>query len=97
MHLDFAAATADFERKRADGMHPGAIVNAWRVSPPTPESIDAADSERAYTPAWFARMQREHPGLYRLGSDDSDLDGNDQADELDDGQADELDDDQEDR
>jgi hypothetical protein len=36
-------------------------------------------------------MQREHPGLYRLGSDDSDLDGDDQADELDDDQADEDD------
>jgi hypothetical protein len=82
MHLDFAAATADFERKRADGMHPGAIVNAWRVSPPTPGAI-AAIEPKPYTSEWFAWIRVHKPEiaqLYRLGSDEDGLD-DDQADD----------------
>jgi hypothetical protein len=80
MHLPFDVATADFERKRAAGMHPGKIVKTWRVAPPT-EAMLASIEPPSYTPAWFDWMEKKHPGLYRRGSDDEYEDDDDQADE----------------
>ena len=71
--LDFVAARDDFERLRASGANPGAIVKIWRVSPPTPEAA-AAIEPTAYTPEWFAWIKVHRPEFasrYRLSSDDA--------------------------
>jgi hypothetical protein len=73
-------------------MHPGAIINSWRISPPTPEAA-AAIEPPCYTPEWFAWVRVHKPEiaqLYMLGSDEDGL-YDDQADDQGDDQADEDD------
>jgi hypothetical protein len=60
--LDFVAARDNFERLTAAGAKPGAIVKMWRESPPQPAVAGEESS--------WARYAREHPHLYKLGSDD---------------------------
>ncbi|MEI7646477.1 MAG: hypothetical protein WCJ55_19565 [Chloroflexales bacterium] len=56
-HLNYEAATADFRAKRAAGMHPGAIVKAWRDMPPASSAptSDATMPDVTDTPILLAR------------------------------------------
>jgi hypothetical protein len=79
--LDFDAATADFDRRRADGQSIHHIVRTWRLTPPTPEMIDTIEPP-CYTPEWFAWIQVHQPdvaALYKRGGDETYDD--DQADD----------------
>ena len=63
--LDFIAARDDFERLRASGANPGAIVKIWRAAPPTPEAAAAVEPP-AYTPAWFKWVRKYKPEMAAL-------------------------------
>ena len=78
-HLDYGAARADFERRRAAGQYPGAIIKAWRVEPPTAPAGAAGDT--SHMPEWMRRLAAESPHLYKLGSED-DLVEDDQVEEV---------------
>jgi hypothetical protein len=74
MHLPYDAVTTDFERKREAGMYPGAIVEAWRITPPAP----AVAGEESI----WRRYARENPGLYVMADEVDDDQVDDQVVDL---------------